>query len=336
MQRGGVSPGGMKMSDGKKRTLAALGERSMKEGGKQSSGSRNTSYDKHPNTGRGIGHAKAVAFKQEEEKKTASFPYTQLPEPVTHGPLASMLQRDQLNSNIDIDPLDAVLRQLCSAAMGGEASAGDNRKSSVANLRVQDKSVLLDNPTSHMSSKANQKREPKFSTHLLSQRRLSKSMNGQQSMQPGSIPCRKNRLGDKGMKDVKYTSLVPLHKLWLDYACGLVSAPTVTATTPSSQKGIPLPSSLTQSGTRDDEKVLLQADFHGCLMTVQRCKNPSHIGVVGIVAKVTTHTFQILTEADKLIIVPLKGAVFSFQLPGRTVVLVGIKYQESTFLKKKR
>lgn len=74
-----------------------------------------------------------------------------------------------------------------------------------------------------------------------------------------------------------YESLQPLHQLWAAYISRLVEGQ---------------PSDLAAR--------LLGADYHGCLMSVERSPNPAWAGVAGIVAKATASTFQLVSQGNRL------------------------------------
>uniref|UniRef100_A0A8R1HQW6 Ribonuclease P protein subunit p29 n=1 Tax=Caenorhabditis japonica TaxID=281687 RepID=A0A8R1HQW6_CAEJA len=71
------------------------------------------------------------------------------------------------------------------------------------------------------------------------------------------------------------------------------------------------------------EKTILKADYHGALLTVWVAENPTQIGISGIVILETRHTFQMVTQDDRFVVIPKKGAVFRFILGDRLFSLFG-------------
>lgn len=105
---------------------------------------------------------------------------------------------------------------------------------------------------------------------------------------------------DTASAQLTYAAVEPLHHLWQQYIT------TVTC------------------GQQHEEARLLQADYHGCMMSVSCSKNPQHVGKQGIIVKVTANTFHLFDCNDRLHIVPKQGSRFDFRLQdGRLVTLQG-------------
>uniref|UniRef100_A0A1I7URJ2 Ribonuclease P protein subunit p29 n=1 Tax=Caenorhabditis tropicalis TaxID=1561998 RepID=A0A1I7URJ2_9PELO len=71
------------------------------------------------------------------------------------------------------------------------------------------------------------------------------------------------------------------------------------------------------------EKTILKADYHGALLTVWLAENSTQIGISGIVVLETRHTFQMVTQEDRFVVIPKKGSVFRFILGDRLFSLFG-------------
>ena len=56
--------------------------------------------------------------------------------------------------------------------------------------------------------------------------------------------------------------------------------------------------------------ILLKADYHGALMTVEDCRCKSRKGISGICVKETKNMFEIVTTKDKLLKVPKENSLF--------------------------
>ncbi|CAB02730.1 Ribonuclease P protein subunit p29 [Caenorhabditis elegans] len=71
------------------------------------------------------------------------------------------------------------------------------------------------------------------------------------------------------------------------------------------------------------EKTILKSDYHGALLTIWLAENPTQIGISGIVVLETRHTFQMVTQEDRFVVIPKKGSVFRFILGDRLFSLFG-------------
>merc|ERR1712087_1042719 len=105
----------------------------------------------------------------------------------------------------------------------------------------------------------------------------------------------------------------PLHEMWCEYAQKVIGS----------------------NGARP--KALNQRvstmDLHGCLVKIIRSKaRRSFVGHEGIVVLVSKNRFGIVTtvpEANKLIIVPFDGTVFTFEVAGRIVTVYGELFKQT-------
>lgn len=62
------------------------------------------------------------------------------------------------------------------------------------------------------------------------------------------------------------------------------------------------------------EALLLDADYHGCSLTVVQSSNSAHVGLTGYVVTETSKAFAVLTQNDKLHHILKKAAKFQFTL----------------------
>eukprot|EP00898_Chlorokybus_atmophyticus_P004544 jgi/Chlat1/5090/Chrsp33S05018 len=76
-----------------------------------------------------------------------------------------------------------------------------------------------------------------------------------------------------------------------------------------------------------DESALLSRlmvmDRHGAVLRLTHARQPTYVGLEGIVVMETACTFRLVTKHNKLQVVPKQGAVFEMQVGLRTVVLYG-------------
>lgn len=50
---------------------------------------------------------------------------------------------------------------------------------------------------------------------------------------------------------------------------------------------------------------------------------PTYLGVSGIVVQETTQTFKVITEDDKLVVLPKRGTLFTFVFADKAVTVFG-------------
>ena len=67
-------------------------------------------------------------------------------------------------------------------------------------------------------------------------------------------------------------------------------------------------------GASNKEALLLDADYHGCKLTVKQSSNPRHIGLTGYVVTESSRTFALLSKDDRLHHISKKNTVFQFVL----------------------
>lgn len=56
--------------------------------------------------------------------------------------------------------------------------------------------------------------------------------------------------------------------------------------------------------------ILLKADYHGALVTIEDCKSKSRVGIQGICIKETKNMFEIVTPTDALLKIPKEKTLF--------------------------
>ncbi|KDE05639.1 hypothetical protein MVLG_04010 [Microbotryum lychnidis-dioicae p1A1 Lamole] len=155
--------------------------------------------------------------------------------------------------------------------------------------------------------------------------------------------ARRKRLGRTVDEKIRYDSVLPLHHLWLGYMSELLGirleAPPIdssttedtigTTTTTATQKldkttlypmfpprqhdGPPM-SELNVNVVALHSK-LVKAEFVGSIVAVKRAKNPSLVGIQGIVLQETQGTFKLVTAKSQIKLVPKQGSVFDITLP---------------------
>ncbi|GAA5920402.1 hypothetical protein JCM6882_003265 [Rhodosporidiobolus microsporus] len=146
--------------------------------------------------------------------------------------------------------------------------------------------------------------------------------------------------GKDAVRRVSYNAVLPVHHLWLGYMAELLAlpilipSPSPTSSTPSSNPpDAPAPvyssSSLlpTYPSKRDPvppggqinvvtlQTKLVKAEFVGCSLSVKRAKNPSLVGLSGIVLQETQGTFKVVTPKSEIKVLPKQGSVFNLIFP---------------------
>ncbi|XP_041048521.1 ribonuclease P protein subunit p29 isoform X2 [Carcharodon carcharias] len=107
----------------------------------------------------------------------------------------------------------------------------------------------------------------------------------------------------------RYELFLPLHELWKQYIRDLCNG-----LKPDMQ-------------TQMIQTKLLKADFHGAIVTVVKSKCPSYVGVTGIILQEMKHIFKIITEENKLKVIPKQNSVFSVEIDGFVSYIYGSKFQ---------
>jgi len=93
----------------------------------------------------------------------------------------------------------------------------------------------------------------------------------------------------------KYAIFEPLHRLWIGYMHEILGP------------GRPVTGTVAAK--------LASADYHGALVEVSRSRCASRVGVKGIVVKDTKFTFEVITEANEMKVLPKEHTVFRFEVP---------------------
>lgn len=95
-------------------------------------------------------------------------------------------------------------------------------------------------------------------------------------------------------KALKYTDVLPLHDLWLEYIFNHLR---MYLTETNGQHAVP---NVYDSNYDAFSKALVKSDFHGAKVTVIASCNASVVGQTGIVAMETKNTFKIVGQDDRI------------------------------------
>ncbi|XP_033754362.1 ribonuclease P protein subunit p29-like isoform X2 [Pecten maximus] len=122
--------------------------------------------------------------------------------------------------------------------------------------------------------------------------------------------CKNLKIFKVEKEDQRYESYLPLHHLWLEYMEELTNF-----------------NSFTPGRMTNVQQRLLKADLHGSLLTVQRSKCPSYVGVTGIILQETRNTFLLITKENKVKCIPKQHSVFTFMLGSYKFTIYGNNFR---------
>ncbi|GJN90275.1 hypothetical protein Rhopal_003277-T1 [Rhodotorula paludigena] len=205
----------------------------------------------------------------------------------------------------------------------------------VAEERVAGKLLQLDLP----EGKTSDWRKAELATR--EQEKEKKRVKRQREGDCGLSGKRKRAsLGKRAVGSVHFDAVLPVYHLWLGYVSELLGVPlSVPPAAPASPPDAPpdglsarpellatplptYPSKHAPQGPRESQinvvnlhTKLVKAEFVGCLLSVKRAKNPSLVGLKGIVLQETQGTFKLVTPQSQVKVVAKQGTVFNIVLP---------------------
>ncbi|KAF9522153.1 RNase P/MRP, p29 subunit [Crepidotus variabilis] len=179
--------------------------------------------------------------------------------------------------------------------------SGSSDPMAMYNARVKGRQILLENPAKESRLRKMQ------------EERRTKKMTQKERKKVGLIGRREAK--QKGVwkfdsAQARFRLFLPLHQLWMGYMSELLNLqqrPAQPVSRDMVKKAMPSASSM--------HPKLLKADFHGSIVSVSQSKNPSIVGVSGIVIYETENTFKVITREDKVKTIPKQNSVFSFAVP---------------------
>ncbi|KAL8621699.1 hypothetical protein ACOMHN_024670 [Nucella lapillus] len=128
---------------------------------------------------------------------------------------------------------------------------------------------------------------------------------------------KRKKLTNRERKDLKvfsipkdnqsYSQQLVLHDAWKQYMDEL----------------IPSDRPLSAGEAQNASQKILKAELQGSILTVQRSKCPSYVGLTGIVVQETRHTFVLVTPGDAVKSVPKMNSVFALELNGHVFTIHG-------------
>ncbi|XP_065087793.1 ribonuclease P protein subunit p29 [Ochlerotatus camptorhynchus] len=108
---------------------------------------------------------------------------------------------------------------------------------------------------------------------------------------------------------IRYEQIVPLNRLWRGYMGRYLGKERLPDVTEAQYNQL----------TSD----ILKADFHGAKISVIRAKNPSLVGIRGIVVLDTKGTFKLVSKDDKMRTIPKMDSVFQIHWNNIDVTIFG-------------
>lgn len=103
-------------------------------------------------------------------------------------------------------------------------------------------------------------------------------------------------------EDLKYETFMGLNQLWKGYFNTVASD---------------------CKNPNFDYLKFVRADYHGAMLVVSSAKNPSLVGVEGIVIQETKNTFRLIAQDNRVVTIPKDGTTFSFGACGTVFKLNG-------------
>ncbi|GAA5927125.1 RNase P/RNase MRP complex subunit [Sporobolomyces koalae] len=193
----------------------------------------------------------------------------------------------------------------------------------VADERVSGKLIQLDPPLGKVSDQ--RKAELAVKDQERDKKRLKRAQQGD-----CGLGGRRKRTRQALVESVNYAAVLPVHHLWLGYMAELLALPIVVpkpcaesslAPTPRTQiplptfpsRSEPLPPAAQQLSVNvvNIQTKLVKAEFVGSFLTVKRAKNPSLVGIEGIVLQETQGTFKLVTAKSQIKVIAKQGSVFT-------------------------
>ncbi|BGP25853.1 ribonuclease P protein subunit POP4 [Rhodotorula toruloides] len=201
----------------------------------------------------------------------------------------------------------------------------------VADERIAGKLLQLDLPEGKLSDR--RKAELAVREGEKEKKRAKKAREGD-----CGLAGRRKRatMGKAAVRAVRYGAVLPVHHLWLGYMAELLALPIVVPPASPSSAASPATPSQTlcafavpvvtstllptyppraSPGTHvnvvDLQTKLIKAEFVG----FKRAKNPSLVGIKGIVLQETQGTFKIVTPESQIKVLAKQGSVFTLVLP---------------------
>ncbi|KAI0058790.1 RNase P/MRP, p29 subunit [Artomyces pyxidatus] len=185
--------------------------------------------------------------------------------------------------------------------------------------RVRRRRILLENPA-RVSETKRKRNETRAQRQKEKERKSLGVMGRKEAAEKGVWKLKK--------EETKYELFIHLHRMWMDYMSELLGL----SSPPSEQA---LPDSKVMPNAAGMHTKLVKADFHGSIMTgalhvrpidclvslrqfarsVRRSKNTALVGLSGIVVHESENAFRVVTQKNKLKLLPKHGSVFAFAVP---------------------
>ncbi|GFR41040.1 hypothetical protein Agub_g1473 [Astrephomene gubernaculifera] len=195
-------------------------------------------------------------------------------------------------AGVAVPGADSVAAQVLAQLVATNPRANSSDVSSLLVQRLQDRSVLLDNPTAVLKAKNMfNRRNSSYSANLRSNVRCKQTV-------AQSDPASK--------RTPSYQTMLRVHELWTQYTQSLAR------------------SSSAAGGSAAGAQALGRiVDLHGARVTVVQHSNPQHVGASGIVLRRSKTCIHLVAPDDRVRVVPLKGCCARYAVNGTTLQLSG-------------
>lgn len=135
---------------------------------------------------------------------------------------------------------------------------------------------------------------------------------------PKRFKLSKTELKGRGLLDITQDHLtyhdgLVLNDLWSQYMTQII--PTLISSTHQQPNSIPY--LLSQCN------VIAVSDFHGAYIKIIQAKNPSTIGIEGIVMQETEQTFRVISQDNRIRTILKSDCIFHLHMAGKIFVLHG-------------
>lgn len=127
--------------------------------------------------------------------------------------------------------------------------------------------------------------------------------------------ARQQRLYEVPTEQCQFVAFQALHQQWCKHAAAVVEQHAQAVSLPGPDGALAPAVAL--------HEVVDHLNWHGAFVTVARCSRPALCGVEGIVIKHTAKALHVVTPANSLHVLPLKGAAFRAVVGPHTVEVEG-------------
>ncbi|KAG2448309.1 hypothetical protein HYH02_006893 [Chlamydomonas schloesseri] len=206
---------------------------------------------------------------------------------------------------------DSVAAEMLAELVATNPRASGSDLRALLSQRLQDRSVLLDNPTAALNAKKMfARRTSSYSAKLRSNTEVKKCGAAVAVAAAGSpAAAQPAATGASKGPAPSYETMLRVHELWIQYTQGLI-------------RNLP-GSAAVSSAAATAAAAAKVADLHGARVTVVQHRNPQLVGASGVVLRRSSAALHLMTPGDRVKVVPLKGCVAQYAINGIVLQLTG-------------